>query len=106
MSAPQAPVMRVMTWNIHGGVGTDGKFDLARIVDAIARHAPDVVAARRSAIMASRQNRLPRPTATMVRWSSVDGRSWLYKFMTLPSLSENRAGPSRPTSRRRTERCG
>jgi len=44
MSAPQAPVMRVMTWNIHGGVGTDGKFDLARIVDAIARHAPDVVA--------------------------------------------------------------
>jgi endonuclease/exonuclease/phosphatase family metal-dependent hydrolase len=36
--------MRVMTWNIHGGVGMDGRFDLARIVDAIAHHAPDVVA--------------------------------------------------------------
>lgn len=44
MNAPQAPVMRVMTWNIHGGIGTDGKFDLARIVAAISRHAPDVVA--------------------------------------------------------------
>jgi endonuclease/exonuclease/phosphatase family metal-dependent hydrolase len=35
---------RVMTWNIHGGVGMDGQFDLARIVASIARHAPDVVA--------------------------------------------------------------
>jgi endonuclease/exonuclease/phosphatase family metal-dependent hydrolase len=33
-----------MTWNIHGGVGIDGRFDLGRIVDVIARHDPDVVA--------------------------------------------------------------
>jgi endonuclease/exonuclease/phosphatase family metal-dependent hydrolase len=33
-----------MTWNIHGGIGLDAKFDLDRIVGFIARHAPDVVA--------------------------------------------------------------
>ncbi|MBI2360574.1 MAG: endonuclease/exonuclease/phosphatase family protein [Deltaproteobacteria bacterium] len=35
---------RVMTWNIHGGVGTDGRFALARITETIARHDPDVAA--------------------------------------------------------------
>jgi endonuclease/exonuclease/phosphatase family metal-dependent hydrolase len=44
LSATSDAVIRVMTWNIHGGVGMDGKFDLARIVKSIARHAPDVVA--------------------------------------------------------------
>ena len=33
-----------MTWNIHGGIGTDGKFALDRIVEVISRHDPDVVA--------------------------------------------------------------
>jgi endonuclease/exonuclease/phosphatase family metal-dependent hydrolase len=33
-----------MTWNIHGGVGTDRKFALARITDAIARINPSIVA--------------------------------------------------------------
>jgi endonuclease/exonuclease/phosphatase family metal-dependent hydrolase len=41
---PAASSLRVMTWNIHGGVGIDGRFDLDRIVAAIARQAPDVVA--------------------------------------------------------------
>jgi endonuclease/exonuclease/phosphatase family metal-dependent hydrolase len=36
--------IRVMTWNIHGGVGIDGRFDLTRVVETIARHHPDVVA--------------------------------------------------------------
>ena len=29
-----------MTWNIHGGVGTDGRFDIERITDVIRRHEP------------------------------------------------------------------
>jgi endonuclease/exonuclease/phosphatase family metal-dependent hydrolase len=36
--------MRVMTWNIHGGIGRDRRFDLARIVGLIDRADPDVVA--------------------------------------------------------------
>lgn len=37
-------VVRVMTWNIHGSVGLDGRRDRQRIVDFIRRHEPDVVA--------------------------------------------------------------
>jgi endonuclease/exonuclease/phosphatase family metal-dependent hydrolase len=33
-----------MTWNIHGGVGPDGRFALERITETIARHDPDVIA--------------------------------------------------------------
>ena len=36
--------MRLMTWNIHGGLGSDWRWDLARIVQVIERHAPDIVA--------------------------------------------------------------
>lgn len=39
-----SPALRVMTWNIHGGVGPDGRFDLDRIAALIARHRPDVLA--------------------------------------------------------------
>ena len=33
-----------MTWNIHGAVGRNPRFDLARVVELIRRHAPDIVA--------------------------------------------------------------
>jgi len=33
-----------MTWNIHGAVGRNPRFDLARVVELILRHAPDIVA--------------------------------------------------------------
>jgi endonuclease/exonuclease/phosphatase family metal-dependent hydrolase len=36
--------MRLMTWNIHGAVGRNPRFDLARVVDIVRRCAPDVVA--------------------------------------------------------------
>jgi endonuclease/exonuclease/phosphatase family metal-dependent hydrolase len=36
--------IRVMTWNIHGGVGLDRRCDLSRIADIVSRHAPDIVA--------------------------------------------------------------
>ncbi|MBO6718804.1 MAG: endonuclease/exonuclease/phosphatase family protein [Rhizobiaceae bacterium] len=36
--------VRLMTWNIHGGVGLDGRRDLERIVSVVRRHAPDIVA--------------------------------------------------------------
>jgi endonuclease/exonuclease/phosphatase family metal-dependent hydrolase len=36
--------VRIATWNIRGGVGLDGRFDLDRIVALIRRGAPDIVA--------------------------------------------------------------
>ena len=44
MSAPRSSNLRVMTWNIHGGIGRDGRYALERITETIARHDPDVVA--------------------------------------------------------------
>jgi endonuclease/exonuclease/phosphatase family metal-dependent hydrolase len=37
-------VIRIMTWNIHGGVGPDRLCDLNRVVDRVRMHAPDIVA--------------------------------------------------------------
>lgn len=36
--------LRVMTYNIHNGVGTDGRYDLERIASVIAAEDPDIVA--------------------------------------------------------------
>ncbi len=36
--------VRVMTWNIHGALGRNRRFDLKRVVELIGRHAPDIVA--------------------------------------------------------------
>jgi endonuclease/exonuclease/phosphatase family metal-dependent hydrolase len=36
--------VRLMTWNIHGALGRNRRFDLARVVELIRRHSPDIVA--------------------------------------------------------------
>lgn len=36
--------VRVMTWNIHGALGRNPRFDLARVADVIKGHRPDIVA--------------------------------------------------------------
>lgn len=36
--------VRIATWNIRGGVGADGRFDLERVVRLITRAEPDIVA--------------------------------------------------------------
>lgn len=42
--AADPPRVRVLTYNIHHGEGTDGKLDLPRIANVIKQVAPDVVA--------------------------------------------------------------
>jgi endonuclease/exonuclease/phosphatase family metal-dependent hydrolase len=39
-----AGVVRVLTWNIHRGVGRDGRYDLLPVVELVRRHDPDIVA--------------------------------------------------------------
>jgi endonuclease/exonuclease/phosphatase family metal-dependent hydrolase len=36
--------IRVMTWNIHGAVGRNPRFDLQRVIDLILRADPDIIA--------------------------------------------------------------
>jgi endonuclease/exonuclease/phosphatase family metal-dependent hydrolase len=40
----QRRTARVMTWNIHGAIGRNPRFDLLRVIDLILRAAPDVIA--------------------------------------------------------------
>src|SRR5215207_8107697 len=42
-AAPARTTLRVMTYNIHVGVGMDKKLDLQRIADVINRQQPDLV---------------------------------------------------------------
>lgn len=37
-------VIRLMTWNIHGAIGRNPRFDLERVVGLVKRHCPDIVA--------------------------------------------------------------
>jgi endonuclease/exonuclease/phosphatase family metal-dependent hydrolase len=60
--------IRVMTWNIHGGVGIDGRFDLDRVVETIERHRPDVVALQE---VDSRRTRAPARSAFAVLREAV-----------------------------------
>ena len=44
MRADRAETVRVMTWNIHGTLGRNPRFDLTRVVALIRRWDPDIVA--------------------------------------------------------------
>ncbi len=44
MSEAAPKPFRVMTWNIHAGVGSDGVCDLYRVADFVGLHQPDVAA--------------------------------------------------------------
>ena len=44
MREKSGPVVRVMTWNIHGTVGANRRFDLGGVVDLVRRWDPDIVA--------------------------------------------------------------
>ncbi len=37
-------LVRVMTWNIHGALGRNPRFDVARVVEFVRKHQPDIVA--------------------------------------------------------------
>ena len=44
MTAASGAPARVMTWNIHGALGRNPRFDLTRVVEIICRWHPDIVA--------------------------------------------------------------
>lgn len=54
-------VVRVMTWNIHGALGRNPRFDLDRVVAFVQRHAPDVVALQEIDSRRSRPLGVPNP---------------------------------------------
>jgi endonuclease/exonuclease/phosphatase family metal-dependent hydrolase len=80
MSPPGEETVRVVTWNVHGGVGRDGRCDLARTADLLLALAPDVAALQ-----------------------EVDGRRWLGRepaaFERLAALLGGHVAEARLTGR-------
>ncbi|MEJ2374429.1 MAG: endonuclease/exonuclease/phosphatase family protein [Pseudolabrys sp.] len=44
MTVPRQTALRVMTWNIHGALGRNPRFDLGRVVELVRNWDPDIVA--------------------------------------------------------------
>lgn len=44
VGAARSATLRIMTYNVHSCLGTDGRYDPARIADVIAHEEPDIVA--------------------------------------------------------------
>ncbi len=59
--------LRVMTYNIHRGFGTDGQQDLARIAAVIAGFSPDVLALQEVDVFKSRSGRIDQAHALAER---------------------------------------
>ncbi len=74
----QADELRVMTYNIHHGEGTDGKFDLARIAQVILAEKPDLVAIQEVDVKTGRSSGVDQ-AAELIRLTGLEGR--FGKFM-------------------------
>lgn len=85
--------LRIMTYNIHGGRGTDGRVDLGRIAAVIAPYAPDIVALQEVDVNRSRSglvdqgHELGRQLGLDVRFGlTVERGSERYGIATLARL--------------------
>ena len=71
--------LRVLDWNIHHGVGTDGSYNISRIADWIARSGANVVSLNEVERYTGWGNEdQPARFASLLR--SRTGRTWHYKF--------------------------
>lgn len=60
-AAQQAPRLRLLTYNIHHGEGSDGKLDLARIARVVADQKPDLVALQEVDVKTQRTGNVDQP---------------------------------------------
>ncbi len=51
-------MLRVMTYNVHGGIGTDRQLNLERIAQVIAEYQPDIVALQELDVALARSGRI------------------------------------------------
>ena len=77
--AASAQTLKVLDWNTHHGVGTDGKYDLQRFVTWIVRSGAHVVSLNEVEKFTGWGNEdQPARYAALLR--AATGRTWYYKF--------------------------
>jgi endonuclease/exonuclease/phosphatase family metal-dependent hydrolase len=93
-SAPAPPppsgstTLRVLQWNTHhGGVGTDGVFDPARLMKWVASFKPDIVSLNEVERYTSYGN-IDEPAVMASLLKQYTGITWNYRFATLSGLTK------------------
>jgi len=83
-TSSSSPSLRVLHWNTHhGGVGTDGVWDPARLVKWIAKFNPDVVSLNEMERKTSWSKNTDEPVTIAALMEQYTGRTWYWKFETL-----------------------
>ena len=78
-STSSGSTLKVFDWNIHHGVGTDGRYDLSRFVDWIVKSGANVVSLNEVEKYTGWGNEdQPARFASMLK--SRTGRTWYYNF--------------------------
>ena len=72
--------LKVMTYNTHHGVGTDGRYDLNRVASVIANQRPDVVALQEVMYNSSYGNGENQPETYKRLLESKTGQRWYYVY--------------------------
>jgi endonuclease/exonuclease/phosphatase family metal-dependent hydrolase len=72
--------LKVITYNTHHGVGTDGRYDLNRIATVIANQNPDVVSLNEVMYNSSYGNGENQPATYRMLLQQKTGRTWYYVY--------------------------
>jgi endonuclease/exonuclease/phosphatase family metal-dependent hydrolase len=72
--------LKVLHWNTHYGIGTDGRYNIERIADWIARINPDVVSLNEIEKYVSGHGNENQPARYAAMLQSRTGRTWYYHF--------------------------
>jgi endonuclease/exonuclease/phosphatase family metal-dependent hydrolase len=78
-SSSTGTLLKVLDWNIHHGVGTDGKYDISRIADAIVKTGANVVSLNEvEKYTGWGDEDQPARFASLLK--SKTGKTWYYNF--------------------------
>ncbi|MGH9348712.1 MAG: DNRLRE domain-containing protein [Vicinamibacterales bacterium] len=72
--------LKVLHWNIHYGFGTDGRYNIERIADWIARINPDLVSLNEVEKYVSGHGNEDQPARFAAMLRTRTGRTWYYHF--------------------------
>ncbi|MGH8189331.1 MAG: DNRLRE domain-containing protein, partial [Steroidobacteraceae bacterium] len=72
--------LKVLHWNTHYGIGTDGRYDINRIADWIVRINPDVVSLNEVEKYVSGHGNEDQPARYAALLRAKTGRTWYYVF--------------------------
>jgi endonuclease/exonuclease/phosphatase family metal-dependent hydrolase len=75
-----ATSLRVLHWNIHHGVGTDGKYDIDRLATWMAKFTPDIISMNEVEKYSGAWGNEDQPARFASLLKTKTGKTWYYYF--------------------------